>query len=129
MLSVSNWPQLSLFLLNGLVATGVHYLCLVAFLGSDLFVYAGLANLLASVFGIMVSFAGNFYFVFRSASNVWLKNLTRFMLLYASLALMHCLGLFVWTDIFSFSYHFGFSILIAVQVVLTFLGNKNFVFS
>ncbi|HHW4681225.1 MAG TPA: GtrA family protein, partial [Xylella taiwanensis] len=59
--------QVLRYLLNGLFATAVHYTILRFNMEVLDLHLAGLANGIAAVFGITVSFIGNRYFVFRIA--------------------------------------------------------------
>jgi putative flippase GtrA len=118
------------FVINGIAATAVHFtvlaLCLeVLFLPS-----AGLANMVGALFGITVSFLGNRYFVFNSfRKGTLLGQFWRFVSLYATIAVMHGLLLYSWTDLAGFDYRIGFLFAIALQVILSYLGNRKLVFS
>lgn len=116
------------FLINGVLATAVHYLALrlgveVLKLGS-----AGLANLLAAPLGIATSFLGNRYFVFQRQGGDLLQQALRFIGLYSAIALLHGSLLYVWSDLLKFNYHIGFLIAVAIQVVLGYLAGKHLVF-
>lgn len=116
------------YVVNGLVATGVHY----GFLNLNLyglgFSSAGLANLVAAFFGIASSFTGNRYFVFPQSRTPLRQQLVRFGLLYGAIALLHGMTLMVWTDWFDLNVTLGFLIATTLQVGLSYLGNKIFVF-
>ena len=117
------------FVVNGLVATGVHFALLT--IGIDVLhiPLAALANFLAAVGGITVSFLGNRYFVFRGHTRPILVQATSFVGLYALFALMHAGVLFVLTDLSGIDFRIGFVIATALQVVLSYLGNRKLVFS
>ena len=125
-----NWQpsELVRYGVNGIVATAVHYLVL--FLSMEFFQFgsAGLANLLASIFGISISFIGNRYFVFPSSGEGILVQAVKFAGLYAAIGLLHGFTLYIWTDIYSLSYHFGFLIAVMIQFSLGYLAGKNIVF-
>ena len=57
--------QVARYIVNGLFATAVHYGVLTFCLTVLQLPSAGVANLIAAVFGITASFFGSRYFVFR----------------------------------------------------------------
>lgn len=120
--------QLVRYIVNGLVATAVHYGVLRAGLEVVHLPSAGLANFIAAVFGIAVSFAGSRYYVFRRADAPVLRQASRFVALYAAIACVHAVILFVWTDLWGFDYTQGFGIALVVQVVGSYFGNRYLVF-
>jgi putative flippase GtrA len=115
------------FVINGLVATAAHYLSLVFLIELIGVGSAGLANGLAAMVGITVSYLGNSKHVFRSEAG-HSRTFPRFLGVYAMVAVVHGFALALWTDYFEFSYHLGFVIATALAVALTFFGNKRFVF-
>ncbi|ALQ96416.1 GtrA family protein [Xylella fastidiosa] len=122
--------QLLRYLLNGLVATAVHYTILrfnLEVLGLH---SAGLANGIAAIFGIIVSFIGNRYFVFRIVivQVPLAKQVLLFILTYFCIALIHTCILYFWTDVYNLNYTLGFLMATAMQVVFSFFSNKFMVF-
>jgi putative flippase GtrA len=117
------------FLANGLVAAAIHFLILFLLIKKADLASAGVANLLAAVCGVSASFLGNRHFVFRASARPVLGQASRFLALYAVTALMHGLVLFGWTDIAGRDYRVGFLIATGLQVIISFLGNRLFVFS
>jgi putative flippase GtrA len=115
------------FVVNGIVATAAHYATLVLLLEVVGLRSAGLANGLAAIVGISVSYLGNYKHVFRSDA-AHAQTLPRFLCVYVLVALMHALVLAAWTDYFRLSYHLGFVIATGLSVMLTFIGNMSFVF-
>ena len=89
---------------------------------------AGLANLIAAVFGIGASFLGSRYFVFAATNEPILKQAVKFSGLYGAIALLHALVLLIWTDWYGLDYRLGFLLATAIQVSLSYLGNKFLVF-
>ena len=89
---------------------------------------AGLANGLAAVAGITTSFIGNRYFVFRSHDESIASQATKFGGLYVATAVAHGLTLFAWSDIGGLDYRAGFLVATAIQVILSYVGNKKLVF-
>jgi putative flippase GtrA len=131
MMTRSNKPlaEITRYVINGLVATLVHY----AFLNLNLLVLhmpsAGLANLAAALFGIACSFLGNRYWVFRKLDVPFSGQAMKFGGLYAAIALLHGGILFVWTDLLSQDYRIGFLIATLIQFSLSYVGNKFLVFN
>ena len=115
--------------INGCLATLIHYAVLTINLNIFLMSSAGMANLIASIFGITFSFIGNRYFVFNEADGSLLKQVIRFSSLYGTIAILHGLVLLLWTDWFRFDYRIGFLIATALQVSLSYVGNKKMVFN
>ena len=104
----SSQAQAARYVVNGIVATAVHYAVLQFNLSVLRIPSAGLANLFAAVVGIATSFLGS--------------------LLYACIAVLHGTVLWLWTDLNHFDFHIGFLLATAVQVALSFWGNKALVF-
>ena len=90
---------------------------------------AGMANLFAAVGGITASFFGSRYFVFRDHKQPILRQAAKFGVLYALIASLHGLVLYAWTDVGHHDYRLGFLLATAMQVVLSYFGNKLLVFS
>lgn len=119
--------RMARFVANGVFATGVHYGLLALMLETGLVRLAGVANGLAALVGISVSYAGNKYFVFRSGVS-HARAMPRFLLLYGFVALLHALFLFVWTDVWGRAYTAGFVGATALSLIATYLGNRLLVF-
>lgn len=117
------------FVANGIAATGVHFGVLTLGMEVAKLPSAGLANFLAALFGITASFLGNRYFVFRRHSGTLLQQAWRFAALYAAIALLHAALLLLWTDSWGFDYRAGFVVATALQVALSYCGNKTLVFA
>ena len=116
------------YILNGIVATAVHFLLLI--IGVEwVEVYpVGLANLIAYIGGVVVSFLGNRYFVFSAVHTSFVSQVIKFGLLYAVLAVFHGIVLFIWSDIYGLDYKVGFLIATFFQFLLSYIGNKVMVF-
>lgn len=114
--------------INGLAATGVHYGVLTFNLKVLQFSSAGIANLIAAVFGIATSFLGSRYFVFPKTGRSLLYEALKFSGLYGVIAILHGLVLFVWSDVYAGDFRFGFILATALQIALSFWGNKFLVF-
>ena len=116
------------YIVNGLVATAVHFLVLTFNLKVLEWNSAGVANLIAAVFGIAVSFLGSRYYVFNGSLEPLVKQLYRFMLLYAAIAILHGLLMYIWVDLYLQNYMIGFVIATFMQVACSYIGNKVLVF-
>jgi putative flippase GtrA len=116
------------YAINGVVATAVHYGILTFNLSVLGFASAGLANLVAALFGISVSFVGSRYFVFAGSVEAILTQAIKFSVLYGAIAVCHGIVLFIWTDLYALDYRAGFLIATIIQVSLSYLGNKFLVF-
>lgn len=120
--------QVARYVANGLAATAVHYGVLVFGLEVLKIPAAGLANMLAAVFGITASFLGSRYFVFRRPDQPIAGQAARFVLLYAAIACLHGLVLALWTDWQHLDYRWGFVLATGLQVACSYWGNKHLVF-
>ena len=116
------------YLVNGSVATVVHFIALYLLVEIALTPSVGVANLVASVFGIGSSFLGNKYYVFAAGLSPMRRQLVLFVSFYALLALMHGSILYLWSDVLRFHYFSGFAIALVIQVVLGYAVNKHVVF-
>ena len=125
----SQTKELVHYVINGLVATVVHYGVLSFNLNVLGMVSAGLANLIAAIFGITTSFLGNRYFVFKKTDDGLLRQALKFSGLYGAIAILHGFVLFVWSDRLGFDYRLGFLIATVFQMSLSYLGNKKMVFN
>jgi putative flippase GtrA len=115
------------FGISGVIATAVHYGTLAALVEIVRVPSVGLANGLASIVGIAASFAGNRIFVFASRTPI-LDSLSRFVLLYASLAAMHTTALYLWSDLVHLPYTPGFVLATGLATMISYVGNRYFVF-
>ncbi len=124
----SQSKEVMYYLLNGLVATFVHYGVL--YIAIDIFNFksAGFSNFLASIFGITCSFFGNRYFVFQQSGYSILKQALKFIGFYLSIAFINGGILFLWTDYLGYSYKIGFLFCLCMQVSIGYFLAKNYVF-
>ncbi|MCC4597580.1 GtrA family protein [Xanthomonas campestris pv. phormiicola] len=120
--------QLVRYLINGVLATVVHFSVLKFNLEVVGMASAGLANGVAAVFGIAASFIGSRYFVFRNSGGRLLHQGILFLLVYACIAVLHALVMYVWADRLKFDYRIGFLLATGMQMVFSFLANKFMVF-
>ena len=116
------------YLINGLAATAVHFVVLTFNLKVLGWGSAGIANLVAAVFGIAASFLGSRYFVFRGSQEPLFKQVYRFIFLYAAIALLHGALMYVWADHYHLNYIAGFIVATGMQVLCSYWGNKRMVF-
>lgn len=116
------------YIINGLFATALHYIALTINLEIYDMKSAGVANFIAALFGITVSFLGNRYYVFRSRNKSLINQSIMFFALYALIALIHGTVLYLWTDLQGFDYRIGFIIASVIQFIMSYFGNKLLVF-
>lgn len=128
-LEASPHLQVVRYVANGLVATAVHFSVLQMNLKLLGISSAGLANFIAAFFGIVVSFVGSRYFVFQAHRQPILKQASKFGGLYAAIAFLHGLVLYVWSDVQGWDYRIGFLLATVLQVVFSYWGNKLMVFN
>ena len=121
--------ELGLFMVNGLLATFIHFLTLTFLVNFSPLNY-GLSNFFSFIVGSISSFLGNKFFVF----NIKLKAKTfhqilKFGFLYIFLACTHGLALYWWSDIYNYNYIIGFLLITIINTVLSFLFNKYLIFN
>jgi putative flippase GtrA len=120
--------EISRYAINGLVATAVHYGVLTVNLSHLDFNSAGLANFVAAIVGIVTSFFGSRYYVFKRTTEGIIQQAIKFSGLYGVIAVLHGLLLLFWTDWYGLDYSIGFLLATVLQVSLSYLGNKFLVF-
>jgi len=116
------------FGLNGLFATAVHYAALTGLVEGAGLQSAALANALAALCGIAVSYVGNRRFVLRSRAPHRRAGV-RFLACYAMTVALHGGAMALWTDLGGLDYRVGFVLFTGAAAVLTYLLNRFFVFS
>ena len=120
--------ELFRYIINGFLATIIHFSVLTFNLKVFEFHSAGLANMLAACFGITASFVGSRFFVFNKRNEHIAKQALKFVILYAAIAGIHGVVLFIWSDLYKFDYRSGFLLATFFQVVFSYIGNKILVF-
>lgn len=114
--------------INGAFSTLVHFSALsVAIEGFDM-QSASLANLLAACIGIATSFVGSKYYVFRRHRDPLHEQAAKFVALYGVIALLHAGVMALVADMGGIDYRIGFVLATALQVSLSFSGNRRLVF-
>lgn len=121
--------QIVRYVINGLAATAIHFSVLYININALGFISAGLANLVAALFGITASFLGSRYFVFTQHTESITRQAAKFGSLYALIAILHGVVLYIWSDSLSLDYKLGFLLATAMQMVLSYFGNKKLVFN
>lgn len=117
------------YLVNGLVGTAVHFGVLTFAIEVAHVPLAAVANFIAAIFGITVSFLGSRYFVFRSHTETIAAQALRFAGLYTVIALLHAGVLLVLTDWMGIDFRLGFLVATAMQVSISYFGNRHLVFA
>ena len=120
--------EIARYVVNGLLATGVHFSVLMLNIEVYDMQSAGLANMIAAIFGVTASFLGSRYFVFKKHQDPVLNQVMMFGILYASIACLHGLVLYGWADVYRLDYRIGFIMATILQVALSYWGNKFLVF-
>ncbi len=115
------------FMLNGLVATAVHYAVLVGLVEGVGMASAAFANVLAAICGTAISYAGNRNFVMRSRASHYRAG-PRFLAGYAVVISLHGGAMALWADIGGLDYQVGFLLFTGLAAMLTYLLNRLFVF-
>ena len=121
------------FIINGLFATFIHYVTMLLISNYVIAIYS-IAYFIASFFGILTSFLGNKFFVFTNSNQDSFKNngtskqLRSFLLLYGLIMLICSILMGVLSDLLHINYNLSFIISLGVQTLLSFFGNKNYVF-
>ena len=121
------------FIVNGLFATFVHYVTMLLISNYVISIYL-ISYGIASIFGILTSFMGNKFFVFTNSNqnhayyNYTFKQLRSFLLLYGFIMLICSLLMGVLSDLLQINYNLSFIIALCIQTLLSFFGNKRYVF-
>ena len=116
------------YLINGGLATVVHFLILTLIFKVLMWSSAGIANMVAAIFGISFSFFGNRYFVFKNSNESFLNQFYSFIFLYIAISLLHGALMYALVDLYSMNYVVGFGVATIMQVLLSYFGNKSLVF-
>ena len=117
------------YIINGVIATAVHFSILTFNMEVLQMSSAGVANFIAAIFGITVSFLGSRYYVYRNHTGTFVSHAVKFAFLYATIAILHGFTLYLWTDIYGLSWRIGFLVATLIQVTLSYIGNKIWVFT
>jgi putative flippase GtrA len=88
-----------------------------------------LAYWIGAAFGILTSFLGSRYFVFRKGEAPVATQAVKFLLLYLLIALLASGVMHLWSDWLGLDSNVGFILATGVQVCLSYLGNKFVVFT
>jgi putative flippase GtrA len=116
------------YVINGVVATAAHYGAFLFYLSLFPARSVGLANFFAACIGISFSFLGSRYFVFCKFQIPFWTQFLQFGALYAGIAVLSGLTLFLWSDLFGLDKTIGFFIGVMLQVTFSYLGGKRLVF-
>lgn len=116
------------YVINGIIATAVHFGVLTFNLKVLDMHSAGLANLTAAGFGIFSSFLGNRYFVFGKHQVNIVSQAIKFSFLYLATAIIHTGVLFIWSDCLLLDYKIGFLLATLIQFLVSYTSNKLMVF-
>ena len=120
--------QLGLFILNGVVATVVHYAVCMLCLSLFAFKSLGLSFFVGSIFGTVASFLGNRFVVFVATQGEVLPQFVKFVLTYMAISLLVSFIVGSLTKSSDLSSQIIFLLGIAFQVTLSFLTSKWLIF-
>tara|TARA_B100001173_G_scaffold294017_1_gene287549 strand:+ start:3028 stop:3381 length:354 start_codon:yes stop_codon:yes gene_type:complete len=113
---------------NGCFATLIHYIFLEFNLNILMLNSIAFANIIACSFGILVSFLGNKYIVFKSVSGSFSGQFFHFFTFYFLVAIFHVAFIYLWADFNGYNYRVGFLIATALQILITYNYNKILIF-
>ena len=116
------------FAIVGVAATAVHFMVLSLLVEGFGLRPVGLANGLAAIVGIVVSYAGNHGFVFASGE-AHRRAAPRFLLTYALIAMLHGGLMAAWADWAGWNYRIGFVVITGFTALCTYVLNRTFVFA
>jgi putative flippase GtrA len=121
--------EVSLFLINGFLATLIHFAALILFVNSAGLSY-GLSNFLSFLVGSISSFLGNKFFVFKVKNKFRTSSqFIKFFFLYLALAFEHGVALYWWSDINEYNYIVGFLLITMLNIIISFIFNKYIIFN
>ena len=126
--SIDN-KEMMRYIVNGVFATVVHFSILTFNIEIVQMTSAGIANFIAAIFGITTSFLGSRYYVYRNHTGTFVSHAAKFVLLYVVIAILHGFVLYLWTDTYGLSWRIGFLVATLLQVTLSYIGNKLWVFT
>ena len=117
------------YVVNGVTATFVNWAVMRLCLDVFHLPWAWLAYWVGALFGITTSFLGSRYFVFRKNDRPVMGQAVKFLSAYVIIALLASGVMHVWVDWLHLDSNLGFLMATAVQVVLSYFGNKFLVFT
>lgn len=121
--------EIFLFLINGFLATLIHFAALILFVNFVGLSY-GLSNFLSFLVGSISSFLGNKFFVFKVKNKFRTSSqFIKFFFLYLALAFEHGVALYWWSDINEYNYIVGFLLITMLNIIISFIFNKYIIFN
>ena len=115
------------FAINGLVATGVHYIAMVFAIHVLHITWYSLAYAFAFLFAVVASFWGNKRFVFKNHQPQNFQFL-KFASLYTVLLFLTSLTMWVISDYGGLHYNVGFIFAVTLQFIVGYLGSRYIIF-
>lgn len=119
--------QISRFGIIGLLATAVHFSLLVLLVEADM-TNPTRATLVGSIAGIITSYIGNYWFVFKVENITHGSAFSRFILAYLIVFTIHGGLMFGLEQHFSIPYVWVFIAATGISAIATFLANRYWVF-
>lgn len=117
------------FVVTGLLATLVHYLCIVLLVDVASAMSPTAATVIGAMAGIATAYLGNYHFVFRVTDRRHGQYATRFAAVYASVMAIHAGVMFLFTERLGIAYEYGFVVATVLSATTTFLANRYLVFA
>jgi putative flippase GtrA len=120
--------QSSRFIIVGITATLVHYLIIVLLVDMFDLMSPTPATVVGSIFGILTAYIGNYTFVFSISDSRHGHYAPRFVTTYLAVMSIHAGMMFLFVDILSLRYEYGFVVATFLSATTTFLANRFLVF-
>jgi putative flippase GtrA len=120
--------EIIFFILNGIVATLVHFFILLVFIDVIQLDSLIISNIFAGIAGMTSSFLGNRKFVFNTSKVNLSEQLLKFIALYLSVIILHTVVISIFTNIFTIDYRISFVIASSFVISVSFLINKFVIF-
>jgi putative flippase GtrA len=121
--------QFFLFIINGTISAGFHFLILVFFVEILNIKNIAVANIIAGFLAIIISYLGNRYFVFKSSENKIYSQVLKFFVTYIIIIFVNTLFLSLLIFFTGLDYRIAFIITSAILAILSFFINKFIVFN
>ena len=125
---ISRIVEIARFGVVGLIATGVHFVTLTMLVEIWQVPPIPISSIVGNAAGISVSFVGNRYFVFQKFGNPISWQAPRFFSLYVFAGFIQFIAMSIFTQVFSLDYRISFLFATFVQILISYIGNKKYVF-
>ncbi|MES9875734.1 MAG: GtrA family protein [Candidatus Sedimenticola sp. PURPLELP] len=120
--------QGSRFAVVGLVATIAHYLTIFVVVDVLDLMKPTPATVAGGIFGITIAYIGNYKYVFCPANANHRQLITVFLMVYTVVILLHAGFMYLFTEVLSMPYEYGFIVATFFSAATSFLANRFVVF-